>query len=438
MVNIKPSRFGPLSNLFEMYDWCEREGVQAYGGGQTELGPGRGHIQYLASLFHPDTPNDTAPSGYNKPAAARGAPDEPARAAHRAGRLPLAAVIEAHPLHPGGDPLEMARRIAALPRRGARVARPRALRRAPAGRAGRHGGRRAPRGGRARRARADRLQRRPPRADLLPAAAADEAGAARGDAVPHLRHPRHPGPDAPQVRGARRRVGLDRLDELDDGLVDAPGERDRAWPSRRPSSPPSSRRTSRSCGARATWTPAGTRTRGRSRWTAARCAPGSRRATARSSRTGSPRRSGAPRERVRIASPVITAGPVLGTLAEVAAEQRVDLRGVVDRTQMDQVVYQWRTNGHSAWKIPILASVLAQRGLQGQAVDAVDARDAPRLHAREGHRGGRLGVRRLVQPVALGRDERRERARGARRRAGRPARRLHRRGPRALRAYARA
>src|SRR5215210_2306091 len=27
MVNIKPSRFGPLSNLFEMYDLCEREGV---------------------------------------------------------------------------------------------------------------------------------------------------------------------------------------------------------------------------------------------------------------------------------------------------------------------------------------------------------------------------------------------------------------------------
>ena len=40
MVNIKPSRFGPLSNLFEMYDWCEREGVRAYGGGQTELGRG--------------------------------------------------------------------------------------------------------------------------------------------------------------------------------------------------------------------------------------------------------------------------------------------------------------------------------------------------------------------------------------------------------------
>jgi L-alanine-DL-glutamate epimerase-like enolase superfamily enzyme len=67
MVNIKPSRFGPLKRLFEMYDWCEAEGVGAYGGGQTELDVGRGHIQYLASLFHPDTPNDTAPSGYNEP-----------------------------------------------------------------------------------------------------------------------------------------------------------------------------------------------------------------------------------------------------------------------------------------------------------------------------------------------------------------------------------
>jgi hypothetical protein len=26
---------------------------------------GRGQIQYLASLFHPDTPNDVAPTGYN-------------------------------------------------------------------------------------------------------------------------------------------------------------------------------------------------------------------------------------------------------------------------------------------------------------------------------------------------------------------------------------
>ncbi len=75
---------------------------------------------------------------------------------------------------------------------------------------------------------------------------------------------------------------------------------------------------------------------------------------------------GRARKRIRIASPVITAGPVLGTLAELAAERRVDLRGVVDLTQMDGVVYQWRTNGRSAWKIPILASVVQNADFRGK------------------------------------------------------------------------
>ena len=66
-VNVKPSRFGPISNLFAAYDYCEERGIGAYGGGQSELGPGRGQIQYLAAIFHPDTPNDVAPSGYNDP-----------------------------------------------------------------------------------------------------------------------------------------------------------------------------------------------------------------------------------------------------------------------------------------------------------------------------------------------------------------------------------
>ncbi|HEX8752382.1 MAG TPA: hypothetical protein VF731_03105 [Solirubrobacterales bacterium] len=78
-VNIKPSRFGPIRNLFAAYDYCEERGVGAYGGGQTELGQGRGQIQYLASIFHPDTPNDVAPSGYNDPAQATepGLPSSP-------------------------------------------------------------------------------------------------------------------------------------------------------------------------------------------------------------------------------------------------------------------------------------------------------------------------------------------------------------------------
>ena len=67
MVNIKPSRFGAVKELFAAYDHCNERGIGAYGGGQTELGPGRGQIQYLASIFHPDTPNDVAPSAYNDP-----------------------------------------------------------------------------------------------------------------------------------------------------------------------------------------------------------------------------------------------------------------------------------------------------------------------------------------------------------------------------------
>ena len=77
MVNIKPSRFGRLRALCEAYDWCDTNGVGAYGGGQTELGAGRGQIQYLASVFHPDTPNDTAPGGYNEVEIPDGLPERP-------------------------------------------------------------------------------------------------------------------------------------------------------------------------------------------------------------------------------------------------------------------------------------------------------------------------------------------------------------------------
>jgi hypothetical protein len=65
MLNCKPSRFGSLEALFDFYDACAERGIGLYGGGQFELGPGRGQIQLLASLFHPDSPNDVAPGGYN-------------------------------------------------------------------------------------------------------------------------------------------------------------------------------------------------------------------------------------------------------------------------------------------------------------------------------------------------------------------------------------
>ena len=65
MVNVKPSRLGPLRSLFAAYEYCEERGITNYGGGQSELGVGRGQIQYLASIFHGAEANDIAPSGWD-------------------------------------------------------------------------------------------------------------------------------------------------------------------------------------------------------------------------------------------------------------------------------------------------------------------------------------------------------------------------------------
>ena len=84
MVNVKPSRIGSLAELLETYAWCEREGIGMYGGGQAEQSVGRGQIQYLGALFHPETPNDTAPGGYNDsdvPEGLASSPMEPAPSA---------------------------------------------------------------------------------------------------------------------------------------------------------------------------------------------------------------------------------------------------------------------------------------------------------------------------------------------------------------------
>src|SRR4051812_14961535 len=84
-LNSKPSRFGSVRRLFDFYDACEREGIALYGGGQFELGPGRGQIQLLASLFHPDAPNDVAPSGYNASEPNAGPPPSPLELTREAG-----------------------------------------------------------------------------------------------------------------------------------------------------------------------------------------------------------------------------------------------------------------------------------------------------------------------------------------------------------------
>jgi hypothetical protein len=76
-INVKPSRFGGLQTLLDVYDYCAAHEIGCYGGGQSELGPGRGQIQYLASLFHPSTPNDVAPAGFNLPEPPADLPSSP-------------------------------------------------------------------------------------------------------------------------------------------------------------------------------------------------------------------------------------------------------------------------------------------------------------------------------------------------------------------------
>jgi phosphatidylserine/phosphatidylglycerophosphate/cardiolipin synthase-like enzyme len=70
------------------------------------------------------------------------------------------------------------------------------------------------------------------------------------------------------------------------------------------------------------------------------------------------KRIGAARRRVRIASPVLTAGPILGTLNQVISEGRVDVLGICDATQVRQVFQQWAGNPRSHWKTPLLHRAL--------------------------------------------------------------------------------
>jgi phosphatidylserine/phosphatidylglycerophosphate/cardiolipin synthase-like enzyme len=65
------------------------------------------------------------------------------------------------------------------------------------------------------------------------------------------------------------------------------------------------------------------------------------------------------RTRVRICSPLITTGPVLGTLAQVISDKKVDVAGCVDATQVRQVIQQWRANLNVSWKLPLLQKVMA-------------------------------------------------------------------------------
>ena len=82
-------------------------------------------------------------------------------------------------------------------------------------------------------------------------------------------------------------------------------------------------------------------------------------------------RIAAARTRVRIASPVITAGPVLRALGGVRAAGRLDASGIVDMTQTQAVLGQWRAlEGH--WKAPVLEDALLGLGFAGKPSTVFD------------------------------------------------------------------
>ena len=74
---------------------------------------------------------------------------------------------------------------------------------------------------------------------------------------------------------------------------------------------------------------------------------------------------GSARRRIRIASPVLTSGPILGTLAELSGRPGLDIAGVVDEPQTDRVYEQWARSG-SKWKIPLLTRVIEEIPFSGK------------------------------------------------------------------------
>jgi phosphatidylserine/phosphatidylglycerophosphate/cardiolipin synthase-like enzyme len=82
---------------------------------------------------------------------------------------------------------------------------------------------------------------------------------------------------------------------------------------------------------------------------------------------------GRARRRVRICSPVLTAAPVISTLAQRVSDGGLDIAGCIDATQIGGVFHDWKRDGNAAWKIPILERVL-QAPFSGKPSTPYEAR----------------------------------------------------------------
>jgi phosphatidylserine/phosphatidylglycerophosphate/cardiolipin synthase-like enzyme len=75
---------------------------------------------------------------------------------------------------------------------------------------------------------------------------------------------------------------------------------------------------------------------------------------------------GTARRRIRIASPVLSSAPILAALAQAACDGAVDIAGVVDATQVDEVLRQWHENGNVEWKAPLLRTAVTRAPFSGK------------------------------------------------------------------------
>jgi phosphatidylserine/phosphatidylglycerophosphate/cardiolipin synthase-like enzyme len=72
------------------------------------------------------------------------------------------------------------------------------------------------------------------------------------------------------------------------------------------------------------------------------------------------------KRRIRICSPVITTGPVLGALAQAIDDGNVDIKGCVDITQVREVIHQWEVDGNISWKLPLLRHIMSGETFTGK------------------------------------------------------------------------
>jgi phosphatidylserine/phosphatidylglycerophosphate/cardiolipin synthase-like enzyme len=71
-------------------------------------------------------------------------------------------------------------------------------------------------------------------------------------------------------------------------------------------------------------------------------------------------------ERILICSPVLTSGPILGALSDVVGRGAVPVTGVIDRTQMEDVLRQWGSLPKASWKPAAFRFVASKAGFGGK------------------------------------------------------------------------